>query len=455
MVAKKRKSKSSAKKDVSQRIPTEEVILNKRRLELEIKERDSNVWWNVSWLGKLVKLGPLITIFVLGFWYLAQWNVQIKQQKLESVNSLIGQLTSENHPIRTRAARALADYPKEAIPILIYSLGSINPSTKEEDTAFTSAAKWALRQISDKTSYPVAQDLIVELRRVQKERSIEASAANKNCKESLAYILRNQGYRRLELKELDLSGIDLSGADLSGANFSNSNLSNASFLDVDLSHADLSDTDLSNACLYRANLAGTRFIKAILQSANLGSANLTNASFLAADLSRAHLHWANLSGAYLYAANFSGANLECSNMSEVKAFENVNSFDETNLFGVRHLTEKYLGYAKSKGAIFKEPDNQERLSGADLSGAYLSGADLRGFDLSDANLSKANLTGADLFWADISCASLRQANLTGANLWRIRGFMEVKDFSGTILEGVKDLSREYLEYAKSKGAITD
>jgi uncharacterized protein YjbI with pentapeptide repeats len=116
-----------------------------------------------------------------------------------------------------------------------------------------------------------------------------------------------------------------------------------------------------------------------------------------------------------------------------------------------------------------------RLWGLDLSGAFLSGANLSdtvlistnlssanliNTDLSNAvlvetNLSGANLTRANLSGADLSHADLPSANFGEVNLYGVLGFNDIDDFSNTNLKGVKGLSKKDLEYAKSKGAITD
>lgn len=90
------------------------------------------------------------------------------------------------------------------------------------------------------------------------------------------------------------------------------------------------------------------------------------------------------------------------------------------------------------------------LSNSNLQHANLSNAILPGINLSDAFLVGANLAGADLSFANLS-----GANLSGADLTGVKGFREIEYFRGTNLRGVKGLSKEDLEYARSKGAIID
>lgn len=145
------------------------------RLGLKIKEGE----WNVSWFGKLAKLGPFLTpvllaisIIVSGWWYTKQWNLQIEQQRLETerqrqetITNLKREFASENPAIRVAAVLALADYPKEAIPVLTHSLG-VTKTTQieghpkiEEDTEFIQAIKASLRQIGPEAVTPSVEHL--------------------------------------------------------------------------------------------------------------------------------------------------------------------------------------------------------------------------------------------------------------------------------------------------------
>ncbi len=120
------------------------------------------------------------------------------------------------------------------------------------------------------------------------------------------------------------------------------------------------------------------------------------------------------------------------------------------------LSRTYLLGAKLKGADLRWVNlayaqlNWAALSGSNLLWASLSDADLTGTSLSKANLEHANLSDAILREADLSGTNLKDANLD-----KVEGFREVKSFRKANLVGVKGLSREDLEYAKSKGAVTD
>ena len=70
-----------------------------------------------------------------------------------------------------------------------------------------------------------------------------------------------------------------------------------------------------------------------------------------------------------------------------------------------------------------------------------------------AGLSEAKLNGADLSNADLTDADLYKADLSGANLTRAK--LEVASMNGTILCGVKGLTKEQLEACKAARAIID
>src|SRR3989338_3213857 len=138
----------------------EKNALEKQRIELEIKERA----WNISRWVKVVT--PLLTpsmiaisILVSAYWYKTQWGLKIEQQRLETerqrqetITNLKREFASENNAVRIGATLALAEYPKEAIPVLIASL-------KEEDTAFVMAVKDSLKQIGKDAVVPLGNEL--------------------------------------------------------------------------------------------------------------------------------------------------------------------------------------------------------------------------------------------------------------------------------------------------------
>ncbi|MDO8137629.1 MAG: hypothetical protein Q6354_08315, partial [Candidatus Brocadiales bacterium] len=147
----------------------EEPSLDQQKLDLEVKE----LRHKLSGWGKVERLAPAIAAFlafigaVVGA--VLTFRSRNKELRLNTITNLKRELASENLAVRITAVHALADYPKEAVPTLIASLGSTvkreGSSQVEEDTAFTSAVKDSLRQIGKKSVNP----LINELRRIQGE----------------------------------------------------------------------------------------------------------------------------------------------------------------------------------------------------------------------------------------------------------------------------------------------
>lgn len=484
-------------------------VLGRRKLDLEVKELEQKLkptGW--STIGRLVPIiVPSITLLGLIIGAVFTYTNEGKKYRLETITNLKRDFASENPAVRISAVYALADYPKEAIPILIGSLGNTKAvsgegqTQKKEDTDFTIAVKDSLMQIGQETMYP----LIKKLKEIQKEirealmngdttyirleedlppgmklpdyfkydvalqrllfkgiMSKEKSdilqkvySVNDACKKYLDPLLhkfwakRNfylaipfrifnvesediQDYLKTVagwnvIKNLDDEEIRLVAERLASIWSSRREaiLANKNGTEVlaDLLSSRkrhwfrlpkvhkgfvLTQIDLSGAILERANLSGADF----------GDANLSGAVLCYVNLSGAKMWRANLSGANLYGANLSGANLHMAN-----------------------------------------------LSGADLWDANLSGTNLLGASLSDAYLERANLSGAKMWKANLSGAILCYANLSGADLWNanlsgtdlefINGFREVKNFTETDMRGMKHLSREDREYARSKGAIID
>ncbi|MFN3466256.1 MAG: pentapeptide repeat-containing protein [Candidatus Brocadiales bacterium] len=131
--------------------------------------------------------------------------------------------------------------------------------------------------------------------------------------------------------------------------------------------------------------------------------------------------------------------------------------------GIKHLklpdidlSHTYLLDAKLAGADLRWANLiYAQLNWATIVGSQLLWADLSGADLTGANLSKANLEHANLSDAVLAKAILSGANLRDAELGKVKGFKEVKDFNKVDLRGSKGLSKEDLEYARSRGAIID
>lgn len=368
-------AKKSKEKKPSERRPTEKDILNKKRLELEIKERA----WNVALMGKLVKLAPLFTPLMLAvsilasvYWYTKQWNLQMEQQRLEAerqrqetITNLKREFASDNPAIRIGAALALADYPKEAVHVLISSLG-------EEDIAFTTTVKDSLRHVGNDALEPLANELkrlkeeaknIISPREGKFFQNVESTIEKfyfsfdtllykpfeqirhkikKNDSKHFypgglfpqeidSYIDKLRALRsekpRLKvahknileviedlLKNNHVKGLQLSGIDLSGANLEHANLIDADLHDADLSSSHLTHTNLSNANLTNSNLSGAiisvtlKKIEDRYSTTNVDNINKKYKFVTETKLVGADLRGANLNGVKVcrYIVDFSG-----------------------------------------------------------------------------------------------------------------------------------------------------
>lgn len=424
------KAEKPKKQDPSQFAPSEKERLEVQKLRLEVQELKEKF----TGRRKIARLVPIIALSVTLLGLIIGASVTLlnegKRHRLEVITNLKRELASTNDAVRISAVRALADYPKEGLPTLIACLGSTKLT--EGQPEFASAVRASLRHVGKEAVYPLRN----ELYRIQDELLVVLGQDE----------ITGQIYPFLPLAifdEFDRAPDDVLNrikeiarrwnphlGDKETARVMERLLRSSSYnalvthkngryalADIIREHhirrVQLEAIDLSGTYLRKANLSDANLQRAVLSDAYLGEVNLSGANLQGADLSGADLRDANLSGANLRYTNLSGAYLRKANLSDANLFD-------ANLSGAN------LRYAN--------------LSDANLLGADLSGADLLVANLSDANLQGATLSGADL----------RDAILTGLN-----GFAAIIDFTKTDLRGVVGLSREELEYTKSKGAIID
>lgn len=194
---------------------------------------------------------------------------------------------------------------------------------------------------------PLCQALIVvfkeafPLARSQNTRSPQSLDAT-NIQLDLAY-----------LRQADLQQVWMPQASLQYAGLGHANLREANLAQADLSRADLVDVDLSGANLVGANLSGANLADAKLNEAALVSANLSQADLRRANLSGCLLMDAELSNSFLWRADLSQADLRRADLSNVD-IEEILSFTNTDLRGVKGLTQEQLAACKAKGAIVDE-----------------------------------------------------------------------------------------------------
>lgn len=183
--------------------------------------------------------------------------------------------------------------------------------------------------------------------------------------------------RGLCLSETNLSGSDMTDANLNGANLSRANLSGVSLGGANLSRADLSGTYLYEASLLGAVLVETGLVGADLVRANLGGVDLNGANLNEVDLSGANLSKANLVGADLLEANLtgtllcradlaganlsevdlSGADLSGANLAGLQNWQEVSSWDEANIYNIRHAPEGFRQWVIEDGGIEEPPED--------------------------------------------------------------------------------------------------
>ncbi|HLA37492.1 MAG TPA: pentapeptide repeat-containing protein [Candidatus Brocadiales bacterium] len=431
------KAEKPKKQDPSQFTPGEKKRLEAQKLSLEVHKLNLEVQElkeKFTRRRKISRLVPIIvpSIALLGLIIGASviFLNEGKRHRLEAITNLKRELASEHNAVRIGAVRALADYPKEGLPTLIACLGSTK--LKEGQPEFASAVRASLRHVGKEAVYPLRN----ELYRIQDEllvvlgqdeitgqiypflplaifdefdrvpddvpnrikeitRRWNPNLGDKETARVMERLLRSSSYNALVTHRNGRYAL----ADI--------------IREHRIGRLQLEAIDLSGTYLRKANLSDANLQRAALSNAYLGEVNLSGANLQGADLSGANLRDANLSGANLRYTNLSGAYLGNANLSDA------------NLFAAN-------------------------LSGANLRHTNLSDANLLGADLSGANLFVANLSDANLQGASLSGADLRDAILTGLN-----GFTAIIDFTKTDLRGVVGLSREELEYTKSKGAIID
>lgn len=364
----------------------EEDSLEKQKLILEIQElRGKATGWNrVERLASI--LAPSLTLLGLIIGAIVILVNARNRRRLETITNLKKDLASENTAIRVASAHALADYPREALPLLIASLSNTktaagNPVEEmEEDHAHTAAVKDSLRQIGKMALVPLIKELqrldgsiksAIQTsddytRRLHKKLPLaiflKASSGRPTDLQPIVEIIKSQSEENLEDKDIKRilkrlrqrrplrsasmayeNGVEviaylLGTHIINGLSLRDINLSGYYLWKVSLAKADLSRANLSGAHLWRANLSGAR-----LSMANLSEANLWMANLSGADLTDA-----NLSGASLWNAVLSGATF-----LEAKGFREIKNFEKARFIGVKGLSREDLEYAKSRGAILR------------------------------------------------------------------------------------------------------
>ncbi len=334
-----------------------------------------------------------------------------QRRKLEIITYLKRDLASTNHVTRQIAYRALADYPKEAIPILLAGLGSTEKDGEgnlKEDTVCTSAAASSLRQLREKAVKPLAEELTRLKTEIMKPllKGKDENTTTVCRRLPLAMFLEDEEKLDEEIKikiteTLKFLKVELDDDKIEELTNELKDIRSSKYQAI-LAHKNGRDA-----------FADLLRLPGKYKRLNLGSIDLSDTDLYMAQLSGADLTSANLCDARLRLADLSGAKLEKVN-----------------------LAIAYLERAD--------------LSSANLKNATLSGANLKWADLLGADLYNADLSGADLTFAILSGARLEKTKLYG-----VIGFRELEELHlhNAVFEYVEGLSQQDLEYAKSKGAI--
>ena len=150
-------------------------------------------------------------------------------------------------------------------------------------------------------------------------------------------MVKERGYRMIDLGEISFYGSNLKRINLERANLEKTNLTGAN-----LQGANLFMANLRGANLQGANFEGANLERALLEIANFFMANLEESSFGGAILDETNLEGANLTGAF---------NLSIDQLSKVRTLYNA-KIDEKLLiqlkkefpFLFKSLKQKFLEY---------------------------------------------------------------------------------------------------------------
>jgi uncharacterized protein YjbI with pentapeptide repeats len=229
-------------------------------------------------------------------------------------------------------------------------LGKVDPNIPEPLDTLRQALITVFKE-----SFPLTRDRLKEENSQFRPQSLIARGIQLDN----AY-LSKADLKQVWMPQATLRNTDLSGADLRDANLTEADLRDANLTEADLRGASLSRADLRGVKLYKANLSGVSLDEVKLNKAMLAEANLSGATFGGAmlnlygiNLNGADLRMADLSGADLNLTAFDGADLAGAILNNIVP-ETARSFRNTNLRGVKGLTEEQLAFCKAKGAIINE-----------------------------------------------------------------------------------------------------
>jgi hypothetical protein len=155
------------------------------------------------------------------------------------------------------------------------------------------------------------------------------------------------GGRMEALQELNRDAVSLVGVNVAGA-----------FLEgIDMPRARLLRSDFSAADVRNSNFQRADFSDATLTSANFRQSRLHQASFVRAQLDDADFFGADLSGADFAGASLANADLRSCDLNGIR-WQQIESMRFANIYGVQNAPEGFIAWAKARGAVNIESDEQ-------------------------------------------------------------------------------------------------
>lgn len=155
------------------------------------------------------------------------------------------------------------------------------------------------------------------------------------------------GGRIEALEELNRDGVSLVGVNVSGA-----------FLQgISMPHAHLLRSDFSAADIRNSNFEAANFSDSILTSANFRNSHFRQASFARAQIDDADFFGSDLGGADFSGAVLNNADLRNCDLNGIH-WQQIQSVRLANIYGVQNAPEGFVDWAKARGAVSIESDEQ-------------------------------------------------------------------------------------------------
>ncbi len=157
--------------------------------------------------------------------------------------------------------------------------------------------------------------------------------------------LEGADLRNAHLEGAVAGGVNVRKAQIGGANLREARLHNANLEEIDSAEAPV---DMLNAKLVQASLRGAR-----LRNARLEECDFLQADFTGCDLSEAVLLRANMKGAVM-----NEVILERADLSELQNWEEIASFRNAKIGGIRNAPAGFREWAVTQGALEAMADAQ-------------------------------------------------------------------------------------------------